>query len=89
MEKTDKTSTPEPKQQRSSFNSPVVESNSLVEGDKTYKVFTEIDGCIGMFNRKAAFAKVAQFAAQNIKARAEYVGKRFDSGFKSRARITD
>ena len=89
MDKISTNSAPEPKQQRSGFNSPVVESNSLVEGDKTYKVFTEIDGCIGMFNRKAAFAKVAQFAAQNIKARAEYVGKRFDTGFRSRKGITD
>jgi hypothetical protein len=89
MEKIDANSAPEPKQQRSSFNSPVVSSNPVIEGNKTYKVFTENDGLLGMFDRKTAFAKVAQFAAQNIKARVEYVGKRYDSGFKSRARITD
>lgn len=89
MGKIDANSTPEPRPQRSSFNSPVVESNSLIEGDKTYKVFTEKDGCIGMFNRKTAFAKVEQLTGQGIKARAEYVGKRFDTGFRSRKGITD
>ncbi len=88
MDKIGTNSALQPKQQRSSFNSPVVGSNPVIEGNKTYKVFTE-EGLLGMFDRKTAFAKVAQFAAQNIKARVEYVGKRYDSGFKSRARITD